>query len=37
VALGERVGDRFVIPEGLHAGDKVVVDGAIFLHFIQTQ
>lgn len=37
VTLGARVGDRFVIPEGLHAGDKVVVDGAIFLHFIQTQ
>jgi cobalt-zinc-cadmium efflux system membrane fusion protein len=37
VTLGERVDDRFVIPEGLHAGDKVVVDGAIFLHFIQTQ
>jgi cobalt-zinc-cadmium efflux system membrane fusion protein len=37
VTLGERVGDRFLIPEGLHAGDKVVVDGAIFLHFIQTQ
>ncbi len=37
VTLGERVGDRFVIPGGLHAGDQVVVDGAIFLHFIQTQ
>jgi membrane fusion protein, heavy metal efflux system len=37
VTLGERVDDRFVIPQGLHAGDQVVVDGAIFLHFIQTQ
>ena len=37
VTLGERVDDRVVIPAGLHAGDKVVVDGAIFLHFIQTQ
>lgn len=37
VILGTRVGDRFVIPEGLHAGDKVVVEGGIFLHFIQTQ
>ncbi len=37
VTLGARVGDRFVIPEGVHAGDKVVVDGAIFLQFIQTQ
>jgi cobalt-zinc-cadmium efflux system membrane fusion protein len=37
VTLGERVGDRFMIPDGLHPGDQVVVDGAIFLHFIQTQ
>lgn len=37
VTLGERIGDRYVIPQGLHAGDKVVVDGAIFLDFIQTQ
>ncbi|MEO8988308.1 MAG: efflux RND transporter periplasmic adaptor subunit [Rhodanobacter sp.] len=37
VTLGSRVGDRFVIPAGLRAGDKVVVDGAIFLQFIQTQ
>lgn len=37
VTLGERVDDRFVITKGLHAGDKAVVDGAIFLHFIQTQ
>ncbi len=37
VSLGARIGDRFVIPAGLHAGDKVVVDGAIFLLFIQTQ
>ena len=37
VTLGRRIGDRFVIPEGLHAGDKVVVNGSIFLHFIQTQ
>jgi len=37
VTLGQRVGDRFVIPSGLHAGDKVVVDGGIFLRFIETQ
>ena len=37
VTLGSRVGDRFVIPDGLHAGDKVVADGGIFLHFIETQ
>jgi cobalt-zinc-cadmium efflux system membrane fusion protein len=37
VTLGGRVGDAFEVPAGLHAGDKVVVDGAIFLHFMQTQ
>ncbi|WHZ20685.1 MAG: hypothetical protein OJF55_002834 [Rhodanobacteraceae bacterium] len=37
VTLGARVDDRYVIPEGLHAGDKVVVDGSIFLQFIQSQ
>ena len=37
VTLGTRVGDRFVISAGIHTGDKVVVDGAIFLRFIQTQ
>ena len=37
VSLGARVDDRYVIPEGLHAGDKVVVDGSIFLQFIQSQ
>ena len=37
VTLGARVGDRYVIPEGLHPGDKVVVDGSIFLQFIQSQ
>ncbi len=37
VTLGARVDDRYVIPEGLHHGDKVVVDGSIFLQFIQSQ
>ena len=37
ITLGGRVGDRFVIPEGLRTGDKVVVDGSIFLNFIETQ
>ena len=37
ITLGSRIGDRFVIPQGLRAGDKVVVDGSIFLNFIQTQ
>lgn len=37
VTLGERLGERFVIPQGLDPGDRVVVDGGIFLRFIQTQ
>jgi len=37
VTLGMRVGDRYVVPEGLHPGDKVVADGSIFLQFIQSQ
>jgi cobalt-zinc-cadmium efflux system membrane fusion protein len=37
VTLGARVDQRFVIPQGLAPGDQVVVDGAIFLRFIQTQ
>lgn len=37
VSLGTRVGDRYDIPTGLHAGDRIVVDGAIFVQFMQTQ
>jgi cobalt-zinc-cadmium efflux system membrane fusion protein len=37
VSLGMRVDDRYVVPEGLKAGDKVVADGSIFLQFIQSQ
>jgi len=37
VTLGARIGDRYLIPQGLRTGDKVVADGAIFLNFIQTQ
>lgn len=37
VTLGMRVGNRNVISKGLYPGDKVVVDGSIFLRFIQTQ
>jgi cobalt-zinc-cadmium efflux system membrane fusion protein len=37
VTLGTRIDDRYVIPQGLHAGDRVVVDGSIFLNFIETQ
>jgi cobalt-zinc-cadmium efflux system membrane fusion protein len=37
VTLGKRVGDRYVIPEGLRSGARVVADGSIFLQFIQSQ
>ncbi|HVS77650.1 MAG TPA: efflux RND transporter periplasmic adaptor subunit [Steroidobacteraceae bacterium] len=37
VTLGSRIGDRYVIPQGLRPGDEVVVDGSIFLHFMQSQ
>lgn len=37
ITLGGRVGNRLVIPQGLQSGDKVVVDGSIFLNFIETQ
>ena len=37
VTLGTRVDNSVVIPQGLRSGDKVVVDGSIFLNFIQTQ
>jgi membrane fusion protein, heavy metal efflux system len=37
VTLGGRVGDSYAIPAGLHAGDRIVVDGAIFVQFMQDQ
>jgi len=37
VTLGERTGDQFNIPDGLHAGDQVVADGGIFVQFMQNQ
>lgn len=37
VTLGYRMGDQYDIPEGLQAGDQIVVDGAIFIQFIQNQ
>ena len=37
VTLGYRSGDNYDITAGLHAGDRVVVDGAIFVRFMQTQ
>src|SRR4051794_28691057 len=37
VTLGARDGERYEISAGLAAGEKVVVDGAIFLQFMQSQ
>jgi cobalt-zinc-cadmium efflux system membrane fusion protein len=37
VTVGYRTGDQYEITDGLKAGDQVVMDGAIFLQFIQTQ
>ncbi len=37
VTLGDRVGDRYDIADGLHRGDRVVADGAIFVQFLQDQ
>ncbi len=37
VTVGERDGDNVEITAGLKDGDSVVVDGAIFVQFIQTQ
>lgn len=37
VTLGALVGGRYVIQHGLQTGDKVVIDGSIFLNFIETQ
>jgi cobalt-zinc-cadmium efflux system membrane fusion protein len=37
VTLGYRDGDRYDIADGLKAGDQVVVDGGIFVQFMQNQ
>jgi cobalt-zinc-cadmium efflux system membrane fusion protein len=37
VTLGYRDGDRYEIPSGLKTGEKVVVEGGIFVRFIQSQ
>ena len=37
VTLGYRTGDQFDIPAGLKAGEQVVVDGGIFVQFMQNQ
>jgi cobalt-zinc-cadmium efflux system membrane fusion protein len=37
VTLGHRVADRYEIPTGLTAGEKVVGDGALFIQFAENQ
>ncbi len=37
VTLGHRSGEQYVISDGLKAGDQVVVDGGIFVQFMQNQ
>jgi membrane fusion protein, heavy metal efflux system len=37
VTLGYRTGDQYDIATGLKAGDRIVVDGGIFLQFMQSQ
>ena len=37
VTLGERSGDRYLIPAGLRADERIVSDGALFLRFMQSQ
>ena len=37
VTISSRIEDHYEIGAGLNAGDKIVVDGGIFLQFMQTQ
>ncbi len=37
VTLGYRTGDQYDIPTGLQAGDQIVMDGGLFVQFIQNQ
>ena len=37
VTLGHRAGEQYAIPEGLGAADQIVVDGGLFVQFMQTQ
>ena len=37
VTLGYRTGDQYDIPEGIKAGAQVVVDGGLFVQFMQNQ
>jgi cobalt-zinc-cadmium efflux system membrane fusion protein len=37
VTVGHRIGEQYAIPEGLGAADQIVVDGGLFVQFMQTQ
>jgi cobalt-zinc-cadmium efflux system membrane fusion protein len=37
VTLGYRAGDQYDIADSLKAGDRIVIDGAIFVQFVQNQ
>jgi cobalt-zinc-cadmium efflux system membrane fusion protein len=37
VTLGHRVGDQYDIDAGIKAGDQIVVEGALFVQFMQNQ
>jgi cobalt-zinc-cadmium efflux system membrane fusion protein len=37
VTLGSRTGDQYAIADGLKAGDRIVVEGGIFVQFMQNQ
>ena len=37
VTLGDRIGDRYAVNAGLQAGEQIVVDGGIFVQFMQNQ
>jgi cobalt-zinc-cadmium efflux system membrane fusion protein len=37
VTLGSRIGDKYVIPSGLRDRDQIVMDGALFVQFMQNQ
>jgi cobalt-zinc-cadmium efflux system membrane fusion protein len=37
VTLGYRVGDQYEIIDGAHPGDQIVVDGGLFVQFMQNQ
>jgi cobalt-zinc-cadmium efflux system membrane fusion protein len=37
VTLSDRTGDQYDISEGIKVGDQIVVDGAVFIQFMQSQ